>query len=496
MRLAKLRTYFETSPALRLLRSPHAAYIVDFLERQFKDSGEIKIAIPHSELLSDLKAYLEDVQESNPDVLRGKAETYLSDWCSSDTRWLKRFLESGRDDPLYQLTPHTEEVLGFLDQVLDKELGFVGTESRLRQVIQMLHDLVIGSSDDPQVRLADLREQREKLDAEIAAIEEVGAVERLRPTRIREQFADAVKLLKQLQSDFRAVEENFKTITLQVQRRQSQGRDSRGGILKFALDEEDDVLRKQDQGISFQEFVRFILSPAEQEHLREVISGLHQIEELVDQADGLEAVRRMVPRLMAEANKVMKTNQRLSATLRRLLDEQRAGQRRRIAQLLRDIRAAAVACASDPPIDRVGMVVDSGLRIASPLSRTFWSEPARFDEIDLTDHEIDNDRRLEAFRELAAMHRLDWRTMRYNISRVVASRGSVQLSQLLAEHPPESGVVEILGYLQIASDDGHLIEPRSTEEIILPASNGRARPLAVTVPLVTFLIGTAEVARA
>ena len=46
--------------------------------------------------------------------------------------------------------------------------------------------------------------------------------------------------------------------------------------------------------------------------------------------------------------------------------------------------------------------------------------------------------------------------------------------------------MDILGYLQIASDDGHLISHEADEEIVIPASGG-GRPLAVTVPLVTFV---------
>ena len=96
---------------------------------------------------------------------------------------------------------------------------------------------------------------------------------RYSPTRIREQFDLAVSLLRQLQGDFRAVEEKFKEITQQVQRRQAAGEDTRGGILEFALDAED-VLKREDQGVSFYEFVRFILSPAEQEKLQEITRAL------------------------------------------------------------------------------------------------------------------------------------------------------------------------------------------------------------------------------
>ena len=122
-----------------------------------------------------------------------------------------------------------------------------------------------------------------------------------------------MSLLKQLQGDFRAVEEKFKEITQQVQQRQNAGRDTRGGILEFALDAED-VLKEEDQGVSFHEFVRFILSPSQQDKFQAIIQQLMRIEELAEQVDGLETIRRMIPMLLAEAEQVMRTNQRLSAT--------------------------------------------------------------------------------------------------------------------------------------------------------------------------------------
>jgi hypothetical protein len=482
--LGKLLVYFDTSPALRLLRSPNAPFVIDFLDQQFKRSG--RIAIPSSDLLAALGAYREHVQQSRPDALRDKPETYLSNWCSSDSRWLHRFLEGGRNEPVYQLTPHSEDVLSFLDRVLDQDLGFVGTESRLKLVIDTLADLVVGASDDPEARLAYLETERQRIEQEMERIRADGSVGRYRPAQIRERFSMAVMLLRQLQGDFRAVEEKFKEITAQVQQRQSAGSDTRGGILEFALDSED-VLKRQDQGVSFYEFVRFILSPSQQEKLQAIIEQLGRIQELSELGEGLETVRRMVPMLLSEAEKVMRTNQRLSATLRRLLDARAARERQRVAQLLREIRALAASLSAAPPKDQVSIEVDTDVEITSPFSRTFWSEPPRFDRVDLTEHAADEDRRWEAFRALAQFQRLDWRGMRGRVKEAMDRNGSITLGGLLEEYPPDAGVVEVLGYLQIARDDGHLIRRDAVEEIVLPPRHQRRTALAVQVPLVTFI---------
>lgn len=482
MTLARLLAFFETSPAVRLLRSPNAPYIVAFLDQQFKRAG--RITVPYSELQAALTGYLEGLQESYPGAPRDKPEAYLAAWCSADTRWLHRFLEAGRAEPVYQLTPHTEDVLAFLDRTLGRDFSFVGTESRLRLVIETLDDLVVGASDDPELRLARLRSDRERIGQEISRIENEGAVTRYQPAQIRERFATAVSLLKHLQGDFRAVEDKFREITRQVQKRQVEGQDTRGGILGFALDAED-VLKREDQGVSFYEFVRFILSPSQQERLDSIIRQLGRVAELAEQADGLEAVRRMVPLLLAEAEKVMRTNQRLSATLRRLLDVRARRDRERVAELCAEILGLAASMAADPPRDTVGAEIETKIGIGSPFSRTFWAEPHRFAAVEMAEHQADEDRRAEAFRLLAGMRRLDWRLMRERVRTAVARSGSVTLGGLLAEYPPDAGVIEALGYLQIARDDGHAVSRDEVEEVVFPASRG-GRAIALAVPLVRF----------
>ena len=486
MRLDQLLVYFNTSPAVKLLRAQNAPFIVDFLHQQFKTSG--RISMPASDLLSALAEYRQVIHETHPDTLLDKPEQYLSAWCAGETRWLQRFLERGRDEPVYQLTPHTEDVFGFLDRALQKDLGIVGTESRLRLVINTLADLVAGASHDPDVRLAHLREERQRLDEEIVRVERDGIMSRFEPAVVRERFAVAVALLKELLGDFRSVEDRFKQITREVQQRQVAGRESRGTILGFALDAED-VLKNDDQGVSFHEFYRFIASPDRQERLQVLIAELGRIEELAQQPDGLTTVRRMVPSLLAEAEKVMRTNQRLSSTLRRLLDMRAASDRQRVARVIGEIRTLAAQIAEQAPLDEVGIRVDGRIEIATPFSRTFWSPTATFDGSNepLREQVIDEARRLDAFRQLAMLHHLNWRAMRDHVDQITRRQGSVSLRQIVDEFPPAAGVVELLGYLQIACDDGHVVSRDQTEELVLPSDGSSGPPRRVTVPLISFL---------
>ncbi len=256
MRRESIRAFFDASPTARLLRSDFAPWVVDFLNRTFK-SGEA-ISIGQAELRSRLSLYQEELHETEPELLTGPPERYLTQW--ADAGWLQRFLESSSIEPQFQLTRYAEAAIRFVDTSVSNASSLVGTESRLRLVIETLEDIVRGASADPDRRLNYLREQRQAIDDEIAAIESGKSVQVYRPSQIRERFQTAVNLLKDLQSDFRAVEERFQIIAREVQQLQASGNDSRGGILGYALDAED-MLKTQDEGISFYASSLFFFHP-------------------------------------------------------------------------------------------------------------------------------------------------------------------------------------------------------------------------------------------
>ena len=111
-----------------------------------------------------LVAYLEVVQESTRHALRDKPETYLATWCVQRHEVASPLPRGGTRRPGLSAHPHTEDVFAFLDRALAQDVSFVGTESRLRLVIDTLADLVVGASDDPETRLAQLRAEKPRIE--------------------------------------------------------------------------------------------------------------------------------------------------------------------------------------------------------------------------------------------------------------------------------------------------------------------------------------------
>jgi len=484
VQLDRIVAYFESSPAIRLFRSTHAPFVLHFLNEQFKQAGSITRT--QSELVVALTAFQQSLRETGYEALIDRPESYLTNWATGETRWLNRFVAADQSEACYELTTHSEAAIKFVSDAMDRDLRFVGTESRLKRIIETLNDLVIGSSADPDTRLIHLHAEKQRIEDEIAAIHRDGVVPVYSPTAIRERFAVAISDLTELQSDFRAVEEAFKAITRDVQRKQSESLGTRGDILGYALDAEDS-LKQEDQGVSFDEFVRLILSPQRRDELQRTIEQLDDIHELASQLEGLRRVHGMIPSLVAEAQKVLRTTQRLSVTLRRLLDTRASAGRLRLANLLAEVRSLAVKLSEHPPTNSVALELEENLAIAAVLERPFWSPPQRFETKQLHGDRANKQERLQAFQQLAALRRLDWRTMRNRVTRLLREEDVVALPDLLRKHPPQSGAVEVLGYIQIAHDEGHEVDATITEVVTIPRDGTVAGcDLALDVPRVRF----------
>jgi hypothetical protein len=494
MTFERTKAFLDNSPTIRLLRADSAAFILEFFQQTFKQNlADGSIDLPQDDLRTRLVLFQELLHESEPGSLVGSADRYLTTW--SDSGWLRRFLPAKSTQPHYQLTRFSEDALRFVEASVTRRSRMVGTESRLRLVIETLDDVVRGSSPNRDERLKRLRSERQAIDEEIAALEAGGNVSTYRPAQIRERFHTAVNLLKDLQADFRAVEDRFAEIAAQVQRSTEDDSRSRGEILAGALDAED-LLKQQDEGISFYAFVSFLFSPDAQSELRQTIRAVSKLAAIADDREAIEHIRRMVPSLLVEADKVLRTTGRLSQTLRRLLDADSAEHRRRTAEVLRDIRQLAARLRKDvittgnEITDDIGLTVETLLGLSSPMSRLPWIPPQVFDQSAIETHEVDLRKAEQQGRKLAKMKRIELDRMRDEL-REVTSDHSVTISELVEIRPPKAGVMELVGWLQIAHEDGHPIQTDAEETVWISTSKddllpSERRKIKVIVPLVRF----------
>lgn len=158
----------ENSAILRLLRSRNAALILSFLHKQFKVTQRVSVAQP--ELETKLGDYLEFLREIYPSFCPQSPKEYLSEWC--DNQLLRKTFDSS-DDPIFTLTPAAEKAITWLEDLQQRD-EFVGTESRFLQIFSLLKEIRDHSTTDVETRIAQLEQDRDRIQQEIDQIRQTG----------------------------------------------------------------------------------------------------------------------------------------------------------------------------------------------------------------------------------------------------------------------------------------------------------------------------------
>lgn len=446
-------------PAWRILRAGNATLILSFLGRFFVEgnrgaTGAEEVASALDDDLFVLNADLDPPRFPKP------ARAYLEDWAATDAGYLRRFYPVGVDEIHYEVTPAFEKAFAWVESL--RARAFVGTESRLHTVVELLRQIVHGSETDPDVRLAELRRQRDEIDAQIAAVE-AGEMVVLDETGVRDRYQQFAATARELLSDFREVEENFRRLDRAARERIAAWDGAKGELLADLVGSRSDIAGS-DQGRSFQAFYDFLLSESRQEEL----AGLLRAVSNLDAVDADRRVRTIHHDWAEAAERAQRTVRQISEQLRRFLDDQVWVENRRVLELVRAVEAAALDVRHRQPA--FGLDVDEpGMEIVLPFERPLYEPPvaAEVDSIVAPAEEDELDAAL-----LFNQTFIDSARLAQNIRAVLPARSSALLADIVAMYPIEQGAAEVVGYLAL-SDDDLTIEMDDTDVTLLEYADPR-----------------------
>jgi hypothetical protein len=463
-------------PAWRLLMADSAPFVASFLHRCFVEPNLRTIARP--ELVARLDDYLFHLRERlGEDAFPRTAAAYLDEWAAEDRGWLRKYYPQGSDEPHFDLTPATEKALAWLAGLGQRQ--FVGTESRLITVFDLLRRIVQGTEIDPKARIADLEKRQAEIAAELARVRE-GRVDLMDSAQVRDRFAQISDTAYALLADFRELEQSFRELDRAVREKIATWDGSKGALLDEIFGERD-AISDSDQGRSFQAFWDFLMSPARQEELSSLLESVF----------ALPAVQKLSPneRLLRvhydwlEAGEVaQRTVARLSEQLRRYLDDKVWLENRQIMQTIRAIEQGALAVRHEPPagtfveVDEPAPTVD--LAMERPLFSPPW-KPTITDQILL---EGEGDVPIDVLYQQVYV---DKTALAAHLRRTLQTREQISLAELVAARPLERGLAEIVAYLSLAADDSRALIDDEQKQVIAWTDAGGIERRA-TVPLVVY----------
>ncbi len=483
----ELQTTFKHAYSVKLLVSPNAPLIISFLYAQFKQPGRVMIA--HQELTEALEDQLLDLRAQDARRYPNDAQGYLRQWCDEEHHFLRKYFTTGQDDPVYELTSHTERAIEWVISLSKAE--FIGTESRFLHILDLLKDIVINCTPDVAVRLQYLEAQRAAIDAQIDALNIAGDEAhdggpedmQYSETQLKERLFEAYDGARRLLADFREVEENFRAIARSVHEQQFQLGARKGDILRYFLNAED-AIKESDQGRSFYAFWQFLLSQNQQDELREWLDTIEAMPVFQSGSERPPVLRHLKRYLLEAGTQVVASNRRLIQQLRQVLDEQQAGRMQRLRDLITDIGQLALELSPSFPEDEAFIYLEGGPAVEMPLERQLWepSITSRFDHRPLAQGEANL-----AEADLNALSNqvyVNEQQLRRNIDTLLERRQSVTLADVVASYPIERGLTEVITYLSIAAKSRqHRIDTDVHDTISL---GEQAERRDMTLPRIVF----------
>lgn len=467
----------QTHPTLRLLAADNAPLIISFLFRVFIQPNQR--SVPQSDLITGLDDYLFHLRDIHGEGKYPRtARQYLEDWAGGKTPFLRKYYTDTSDEPEFDLTPATEKAVEWLQSLEERQ--FVGTESRLLTVFELLREIVRKTQQDPTERIAELERQKAEIEGEIEKIRN-GVVEPYDPTRIKERFFQVEETARRLLSDFRQVEYNFRGLDRETRERIATSDKAKGSLLDEIFREQD-VIWDSDQGKSFRAFWEFLMSAPRQAELAELLEAVHALEEIRSlEPDAFLAGIKFS--LLDAGEKVYKTNNLLVEQLRKYLDDQAYLENRRIMDLVRGIEKRAVEIKDALPAERAFAELDDFKpALDMVMSRGLFVPPKnpQIDDVEVSAGETDIDARA-----LYRQSYVDEAQLRANIRKALQTRSQISLRQLVDEYPVRKGLAEVVTYLSLADrDDKALVTDGETETLTVTTENGRTRQ--IELPKVIF----------
>lgn len=448
-----LEFQIDQSPAIMLLRSDHAGFIIGFFQSIFGETQRFQMG--YKELVVALGQY----NEAHGNPLTRRPSDYIETWADEKHRFLRKYYVDGNDEPQTELSYEVSSILSWLHSMGTQD--FVGTESRVSSLFQMIDKLASYSDTDPKTRIAKLQKERETIDQEIHQIKKTGVVLGWDDLRKREYLSHIIEDSRRLLADFALIEDIFKDHARQLKEKMVAAQLSKGEILAQLLDMHD-ALEESDQGKSFRAFWNFLMSSSKQDELgrwlEKILRDLSEKPYLkgIQHREYLARLKGFKADLLQRGRKVLASQNRLTREIRTLLVQNSNQDSRAIQTAIADIKAYCISLRDNFENIAGNTLLEIEYRphINLPLERPLWSESIgttldlgnTFGELSATDADFDTIKG----RPVLALWQLEER-----IDTLLEERASFILPELIETYPPEFALEELVGYLAIGMKVSH-----------------------------------------
>lgn len=363
-----LADILNNSPCLELLKLRNREIIVLFLYKTFYLYRE---PVPYETLKIKLTDYLTSISLENDeenginvfDSYDEKAYKYIQKW--TDKGFLRNYQEE-TGEVFYELSSYTSKVIDWLLSLRKEE--FVGTESKFMNLFGQIKELVEFTNEDSSERIRMLEQRKMEIEHQIQTIKAGGSALVYEEYQVLPRFREITRSAKELLSDFKEVEDNFKSITKLIYQKHAEGDSTKGDILGFTFKALDD-LQKSSQGKSFYAFWDFLMTPSMQNQWDDMVDELYSSIDMSQIKHDDWFLRNMKSYLYNSGKKVYQANDKMADKLSRIICENNQSQSVASRKIIQDIQSLLIQLASMNVKPDISLELETNPDIFMPMER-------------------------------------------------------------------------------------------------------------------------------
>lgn len=464
-----------TLPLWRLLASTNGPTVVALLQTQLYETDR---RLPASIFHERIERELEQLRARGEEWPQ-PAQAYVASWLGDG--YLERRFPPGSKEEEYELATSTVEAIRFLSSI--EKPHTAATESRLSLVIGALAKLADDTDADKARRIARLRAEQQRIEREIAAIEQ-GVVQVLPPASALERTREIIALADELAGDFRHVRDRFEQLNRDLRERIMDSDGNRGEVLD-AMFAGIDLLADSDAGRTFSAFWRLLTDPVQSATLDEALDQLMTR----DFVAGLtpperQFLLRLMRTLLEQGGAVHDVVQSFARSLKHFVQSREFMEQRRLNQVLRRAQRAALALKDEvKATETLQYTLELTSSQVRSLSQWVLHDPAlqALPGAMATGEAAPID--LATVAELVAQSEIDFRSLRADVTMVLQTQSQASVADVLQVRPAAQGLGSVLGLVALGSRHGIVSDGLETVSWI----GGDEMPRSARIPVIYFL---------
>ena len=465
MDINQLVQTLNNSPSVKLLKMRSAEFFLAFVTSVFDEQmaiGEEKLQMllenwldnQHEDII-DEDINIETLGESN----EAKAKRLIKEWTD---KGLFANYQNEDGEIIYELSSHTSKVIDWITSLKKEE--YIGTESKFKTLFSQLKDLVEFSNEDKEKRLELLRQKKEDIEHQIESLEMGEEIEVYENYQIEPRYNSLNKLAKELLSDFKEVDDNFKEIIKQIYKRQTDN-EGKKNILNYIFDAYAE-LKDSQQGKSFYAFWEFLLSSELQKEWDELTDLLYKTldKRNIDSKD--KFLKEMKKHLFDAGEKVSKTNDRMSEKLSLIIRNNGSSDTQATKQVINDIKKLLLNTTQNKERNNASLSYEV-VELNLPLERQLNLTPKQEIEYKNVPSEASlGITELERLDKLYNHHQIDRKILRKRIDIILRENTQTTLAEVIElNNGIEKGLSELFGYIAILKEYKTVVSDDRKQEI-------------------------------